>query len=63
MDLDVTSQDKSNPKYLMWCHDCGTMDKENLEGYSYYLEPLPNDYLNHCVQVLLVDLDKDEIEA
>ena len=37
------------------------MDTENLEGQEYYLEPLLKDYLNHCVQVLSVDIEQDEI--
>ena len=60
--LDATSEDKSNPNYFIWYEDCGTMDKENLEGQEYYLKPLLDDYLNHCVQVLSLDLDQDEIK-
>ena len=62
VDLDITSEDKSNPNYFIWYEDCGTMDEENLEGQEYYLEPLLNDYLNNCVQVLSLDLDHNEIE-
>ena len=62
VDIDVTSEDKNNPNYFIWYEDCGTMDEENLEGQEYYLEPLLNDYLNHCVQVLSLDLDQDQIE-
>ena len=62
MDIDVTSEDKNNPNYFIWYEDCGTMDEENLEEQEYYLEPLLNDYLNHCVQVLSLDLDQDQIE-
>ena len=62
VDLDVTSEDKSNPNYFIWYEDCGTMDEENLEGQEYYLEPLLNDYINNCVQVLSLDLDHNEIE-
>ena len=62
VDVDVTSEDKNNPNYFIWYEDCGTMDEENLEEQEYYLEPLLNDYLNHCVQVLSLDLDQDQIE-
>ena len=62
VDIDVTSEDKNNPNYFIWYEDCGTMDEENLEEQEYYLEPLLNDYLNHCVQVLSLDLDQDQIE-
>ena len=62
VDLDATSEDKSNPNYFIWYEDCGTMDEENLELQEYYLEPLLDNYLNHCVQVLSLDLDQDEIK-
>ena len=44
VDLDITSEDKSNPNYFIWYEDCGTIDEENLEGQKYYLEPLLNSY-------------------
>ena len=62
VDIDVTSDDKNNPNYLIWYEDCGTMNEENMEGQEYYLEPLLNDYLNHCVKMLSLDLDHHEIE-
>ena len=38
------------------------MNEENMEGQEYFLEPLLNDLLNHCVQVLSLVLDHDETE-
>ena len=62
VDTDVTSEDKNKPNYFIWYENCGTMDEENLEGQEYYLEPRLNHYLNHCLQVLSLDLDQDQIE-
>ena len=62
MDINVTSEDKNNPNYLIWYEDCNTMNEENVEGQEYYLEPLLNDYLNPCVQVLSLETDHDEIK-
>ena len=62
MDRDVTSEDKNNPNYLIWYEDCCTMNEENMEGQEYFLEPLLNDLLNDCVQVLSLVLDHDETE-
>ena len=62
MDINVTSEDKNNSNYLIWYEDCNTMNEENVEGQEYYLEPLLNDYWNHCVQVLSLETDHDEIE-
>ena len=39
------------------------MDDKNLEGEKYYLEPILNKYLNHCVQVLSLDLDQEELQG
>ena len=39
------------------------MDDKNLEGEKYYLEPILNNYLNHCVQVLSLDLDQEELQG
>ena len=33
VELDVTSEDKSNSIYFVWCDNCSKMDKENLEGH------------------------------
>ena len=57
----LKSRDKSNPNYFILYEDYGIMDKENLEGQEYHLEPLFTDYFHHCIKVLSVGLDQDEI--
>ena len=56
VDLDPDS-DPENPKFFVMYDENGEAEEGQQEKQEYYLEPLLGDYLDHCVQIVSLDLD------
>ena len=56
VDLDPDS-DPENPKFFVLYDENGEAEEGQQEKQEYYLEPLLGDYLDHCVQIVSLDLD------
>ena len=56
VDLDPDS-DPENPKFFVLYDENGEAEEGQQEKQEHYLEPLLGDHLDHCVQIISLDLD------
>ena len=51
-----------NPKFFVMYDENKEAEEQQQEKQEYYLEPPLGDYLDHCVQIVSLDLDVETVE-